>query len=372
MDQQGIVTGIIGRAAHLDAEAVIVPADSQRVLVLPPARIGDHIGLPICQLQQHHLAPAELFDLLLIAETVQIQVIPGVTLNTDQAGIQHLPDHIRAQAGALIQIAADHKEGGLDPIFLQQREKLRVVVPISVVKAQDHWLFDLVHVLEILKPDRRVAPVQQVLQLLFQLFGFHYQLRAGTQVVSHGVVHQHRHPEARGRRPVSCGGGTPEPGAFRVQVGGDAPPGAEVLDAQIVPPQVICRDIGHGVLLAGPEGIVQRSEKRFRLRIVQPLGRGKTWGGLQGPIHIERELPLVGKRRIGGGDFCRRGLRGDRCFRSGVPDAGEEPKRGKQHKRRQKKGNQAFVSISHSSASSMALRPIMYRGSVQLPPAVRR
>ena len=54
-------------------------------------------------------------------------------------------------------------------VLLQQRQKQRVIVVVSIVKGQDDRLFITLEVRKILKKDRLISILGQILQLLLQL-----------------------------------------------------------------------------------------------------------------------------------------------------------------------------------------------------------
>lgn len=54
-------------------------------------------------------------------------------------------------------------------VLLQQRQKQRVIVVVSIVKRQDDRLFITLEVRKILKKDRLISILGQILQLLLQL-----------------------------------------------------------------------------------------------------------------------------------------------------------------------------------------------------------
>ena len=156
---------------------------------------------------QLQLAPAQLLFLLRPVQAVQIRMVQAVTLQLHQAGILHFPQLLPAQHPLGPAHGSRHnQERGLHPVFLQQRKELGVVVGPAVVKAQKHRLWDLIGVLEIGKPDRGPALLQQPAKLLLQFLCPHEQLGRGPGVVAHPVVHQDRHLVALGQRPVARAG----------------------------------------------------------------------------------------------------------------------------------------------------------------------
>ena len=78
-------------------------------------------------------------------------------------------------------------------VLLQQRQKQRVIVVVSVVKGQDDRLFITLEVRKILKKDRLISILGQILQLLLQLRRPDEQVFLTPAVVADRVVHEDRH-----------------------------------------------------------------------------------------------------------------------------------------------------------------------------------
>ena len=78
-------------------------------------------------------------------------------------------------------------------VLLQQRQKQRVIVVVSVVKGQDDRLFITLEVRKILKKDRLISILGQILQLLLQLRRPDEQVFLALAVVADRVVHEDRH-----------------------------------------------------------------------------------------------------------------------------------------------------------------------------------
>ena len=94
---------------------------------------------------------------------------PSVALDADQSGLNQFRNLFPCQLVPFSDVACNQEDRRLHAVFLQQRQQIRAIIVVSVVKGQHHRFFILLDVGEVFKKDRFIAVFGQILQLLLQL-----------------------------------------------------------------------------------------------------------------------------------------------------------------------------------------------------------
>lgn len=174
------------------------------------AWVGDEVDVLLEVPLERELGVGELVVKLLVADLIELRVGERMALEVDEPAFLHL---LALGPGQVVRIGADEigyeEDRAPEVVFLENRERVLVVVNVAVIERDDHGLVGqgrpiLPRIEELGRRDRMVAVVGEVFHLRLELIRVDGQ-RVFIAVVDLVVV-QHRDVVARRVHAVGAEG----------------------------------------------------------------------------------------------------------------------------------------------------------------------